>query len=68
MPDHIPPNSIIGRLTAEAQAARDAFPYGTVAVTEVGETKVYRMREDWWGVADRAAARFGTVEDKRGKK
>lgn len=53
--DAIPAGSLIGKLTAAAQAARDAFPAGTVAVNG-GE---YRMREDWCDVMDRAAARFG---------
>jgi hypothetical protein len=48
-------NSLIGRMTAEAQAARDAFEHGTVKV----DGKVYRMREDWEAVMDRAAVKFG---------
>ena len=53
----IPDDSLIGRMTAEAQEARDAFDYNTVMV----DGKVYRMREDWWDVADRAAAKFGAA-------
>lgn len=53
--DPIPADSLIGRMTAEAQAARDAFGYGTVAV----DGKVYVMRENWVQVCDRAAAKFG---------
>ena len=48
-------NSLIGRMTAEAQAARDQFEHGTVKV----DGKVYRMREDWEAVMDRAAVKFG---------
>jgi hypothetical protein len=44
-------------MTAEAQAVRDAFAYGTVLV----DGREYRMREDWWVVADRAAAKFGNT-------
>jgi len=40
--DSIPADSLIGRMTAEAQARRDAFGYGTVTV----DGKVYAMRED----------------------
>jgi hypothetical protein len=42
-------------MTAEAQAARDAFDHGTVKV----DGKTYRMREDWEAVMDRAALKFG---------
>jgi hypothetical protein len=45
-------------MTAEAQAARDAFGYGTVKV----DGKTYRMRENWEAVMDRAAAKFGTPQ------
>ena len=48
--------SLIDRMTAEAQAARDQFEFGTVAMGG----KTYRMREDWVAVMDRAAAKFGT--------
>jgi|688.fasta_scaffold930939_2 hypothetical protein len=48
-------NSLIDRMTAEAQAARDAFEHGTVKV----DGKTYRMREDWEAVMARAALKFG---------
>jgi hypothetical protein len=48
-------NSLIDRMTAEAQAARDAFEHGTVKV----DGKTYRIREDWEAVMDRAAVKFG---------
>ncbi len=47
--------SLIDRMTAEAQAARDAFEHGTVKV----DGKTYRMREPWEDVMDRAALKFG---------
>jgi hypothetical protein len=48
--------SLIDRMTAEAQARRDQFDHGTVRV----DGKVYRMKEDWVAVMDRAAAKYGT--------
>jgi hypothetical protein len=50
--------SLIERMTAEAQAARHAFEHNTVKVGG----KVYRMREPWEQVMDRAAAKFGKPE------
>lgn len=44
-------------MTTAAQLARDAFPYGTVLV----DGKAYRMREDWWAVADRAAVKYAAA-------
>jgi len=48
-------SSLIDRMTAEAQAARDAtdFNAGTL------NGKRFVIREDWTAVADRAAAKFG---------
>lgn len=47
--------SLIDKMTAEAQEARDAFEHGTVKV----DGKVYRMKEDWADVMDRAGAKYG---------
>ena len=49
---------LIDRMTAEAQAARDAHGYNE---WETGG-KVGKMREDWVVVMDRAAAKFGTPQ------
>ena len=56
----IPENSLIGRMTAEAQAARDAHEYNTVKLNG----KVYPIREPWEDVDERAAVKFST-EGKR---
>jgi hypothetical protein len=53
--DTLGKGSLIDRMTAEAQAARDQFEHGTVKV----DGKTYRMREDWEAVMDRAAVKFG---------
>lgn len=52
--------SLIDRLTAAAQAARDAFEYSTVKV----DGKRYRMREDFEDVMRRHAQRYGNEETK----
>jgi hypothetical protein len=53
---------LIDRMTADAQDIRDVFPHGTVAV----DGSIYRIREDWTAVCDRAAAKFGAkVQEQR---
>lgn len=51
---------LIEKMTAAAQAARDAFEYSTVKV----DGKVYRMREDFEAVMRRHAQRYGNEERK----
>ena len=53
-------DSLIDRMTAEAQAARDAtdFNAGTL------NGKRFVIREDWTAVCDRAAEKFGGAEAK----
>ena len=51
--------SLIDQMTAEAQAARDAFGYGQWQM----DGKTGRIPGDVWDMVDRADARFGIVED-----
>lgn len=54
--------SLIEKLTAEAQLARDAFPHGTVLV----DGREYRMREDFEVVMERHAAKFARKATEEG--
>jgi len=50
----IPENSLIDRMTAEAQAARDAFDFGKID----HEGRTYRLEADWVAQMERHAAKF----------
>jgi hypothetical protein len=47
--------SLIDRMTAEAQAARDAHGYNEWET----DGKVGKMKEDWVAIAERARIKFG---------
>lgn len=55
--------SLIDRLTAEAQAARDAFGYGTLRYTDAKGTRVRVITGDVWEQIERADAHFGCKGD-----
>ena len=50
-------DSLIDRMTAEAQAARDAHEYNTVKLNG----RVYPIREPWEDVDERAAKKYGNM-------
>lgn len=54
---------LIDRLTAEAQAARDAFGYGTLRYTDAKGTRVRVITGDVWEQIERADAHFGCKGD-----
>ena len=54
--DQLGKGSLIDRMTAEAQAARDAFDYGKID----HEGRTYKLDSDWVAQMERHAAKYGT--------